>query len=290
MLEFQLPDPRPITSEGITCKLEDARVNVLDVPFVSDFCFCEFSCEKDLLAFAGTSKRERDFYTLYYENRDNDGSTEFFIIKNGVETELVDGVHGRAIENGFIIEFTDIFNTLGSGRYSTRIDVLEFGVERIRTFQYFQVMPFNDLAADGTVRIESLQNGEIEGQFTYNNVPFSIRVYGKLGDRQESFETIKNDTNNRIKEQVHTRNHFEYSLEINTVQHDFMIDILKNYSIGNVVTISDYNIRNQDVYDQLQLTRTDEAATIDNDSQSRYAKYTIKFQDYIQNNIKRPFS
>lgn len=290
MLEFQLPDDRPLLVEGITCKLTGGKLSIPEGPFISDFCFCEFVCETPLLAFAGVTEREKDFYTLYYQNTDLEGSTAFFIVDNGTDIELEDGVHGTAIDHGFIVDFTEIFNRLGHGKYSFRIDINQFGSNFFREYKYFQVTQFDDILADGTVKIESVQNGEIESQFSYNNVPFSIRVYGKFGDMQEKYDAINNDTYSRLVEQVHVRTFFEYSLEINTNQHDFMLDVIKNYSLGSTILISDYNIRNQFVHNKVSVTRSNEAIQIENQKESRYGKYVIKFQEAIQDNIKHPFS
>lgn len=295
MLEFQLPDDRPLLREGITCKLEGESIPIQPEDFVSDFCFCEFVCERPLIAFGGVTERERDRYTLYYQNRDEEeGTLRFFGEYNGIEFELEDGVHGQSIDHGFIVDFHLILTNVGNGKYSFRINILEFGIEKVRNFKYFEVVAFNDILADGTVKIESIQNGRIESQFIYNEVPFSIRMYGKLHDRQEIFESIQNDTNNRRVEEIHTRTHFKYSLEIdcNSVsEHRFVNDLLINYSITDQILISDYNLaRNQYVYNKLPVIRVNESANIENSKESQYAKYTIAVEDSIQNNIKRPFS
>ena len=285
----------PHVGTVIKCRLENNVLTLEPQPFEADFCFCEFACERAFPAFAGSTKREKDFFTLYFENKDTEnGTTEFYGVLNGSDFLLVDGVHGSVINNGFIIDFTKIHNLLGVGKYSFRIDIVEFTRETQRTFKYFDVQPFNQKIADGTVKIEAVQNGEIESQFVYDNVPFSIRLFGKLHDRQEVFETIQNDTYNRQKEDIHTRSYFTYTLEIDSHsvnENSFVNSLLVNYSLANQIKISDYNLaRNQFVYNELLVIRTEEAASIENDPKSQYAKYKIGFQDAIQNNIKHPFS
>lgn len=289
MLVFQLDNPNPTTREGITCFRCDSTIEVNDPILEIDFCFCTFECEEDLLVFAGNVEREKDYFTLYYKSKDESAEISFFID----ETELEDGTHGRSIPNGFIVDFTKIFNEIGPGSYRLKIDVSgEFGVDFELTWGKFKVVPFDISRADGTVKIESIQSGNIESGFDFENenVPFYIRIPALFGNMQKVDELKSNPGSRRQEIQVHDRWWYEYDLEFNTNKYDFVRLILDNMIAGTEVFISDYNLMNMTREKPFNMVQVRQVETeTEHIKLSNTTNYVIKFEDAIKNNVKHPY-
>ena len=288
MLEFQLLDPDPLLREGVTCKFEGIKINVPDPVFSSDFCFCDFECDSNLIAFAGTIDREKDYFTLYHNSKDPDATVQFFIN----DTELVDVIHGTAISNGFIVDFTKIFSVLGGGSYLLKTTISEFGSDLELSYGKFDVMPFSELMAEGTVKIESFQNGSIESYYDFGNenVPFSIRVFGILGNENKVKTSIITPNNSREDIQAHERWHYEYECIFTSNKHGlsrFILDIMMS---SDKILFSDYNKSNMTTdkpFNKLHLREVE--TETEHILGTNTTKYTLSLEESIKNNVKHPY-
>ncbi len=288
MLEFQLPNTTTLIREGITCFRCDASINVEDTTNEIDYCFCDVECETPLIQFASNEEREKDYFTLYYKSKDDTSTTQYFID----DTELIDGVHGVAITSGFEVDFTKIYNTLGGGDYSLKMEVTEWGATFEKVYKLFKVAPFNLLRANGTVKIEAFQSGEIEKSFNFENenVKFSLRIDGILTNKTQITELIDTPDGSRRTIQVHDRFYYEYDLIFSTNKYDFSNLVLENLIIGTTLFVSDYNLQNQtrkEPFNKIPLR------LIETESEhikgTNTTQYTIKLRDALQNGIKHPY-
>ena len=288
MLEFQLPDNNPLIREGITCFKCDSTIVIQPPPQEINYCFCDVECETPLIQFASDNEREKDYFTLYHENKDESGTVKYFI----GDIELVDGLHGTSINNGFEVDFTKIYNVLGGGDYSLKMVINEWGQEFEKVYKLFKVAPFNTLRADGTVKIEAFQSGEIEKSFNFkdDNVKFSLRIDGILKNKTQITELIDTPDGKNNIVQVHDRFWYEYELIFTTNKYDFANLILENLIIGTTLFVSDYNLTNQSRSEPfnsipLRLLET-ESEHIEN---TNTTKYTVKLTDALRDGIKHPY-
>ena len=293
MLVFDLGDANPAIREGITCFICDSTISVTEQGPTLSTCFCDFECESPLLAFAddsdGATERTKDYFTLYYKSKDTTAIITFFI----GDVELIDGTHGQAIPNGFIIDFTKIFTVLGGGQYTLNTIITgEFGITFTKSYGKFLVAPFSEERADGTVKIKSIQNGNIESGFDFGNenVTFYLRVNGIFGDKQKVNEFIKTPNGTRQDVQVHDRWWYEYAFEFGTNKYDFANLILDNMLAGDEVYFSDYNLVNMTKEKPFNniLVREVETET-EHIAGTNSTTYTVKLEDALKNNIKHPY-
>lgn len=293
MLVFDLDNTAPALREGITCFRCDSTINSTPPEDELTTCFCDFECETNLLAFADTSPsatdRTKDYFTLYYKSKDETATIDFKI----GDTVLVDGVHGDSIGNGFIVDFTKIFTELGGGAYTLTIDVSgEFGFDFVKEFGKFQVCPFSELRADGTVKIKSIQNGNIESGFDFEdeNVPFYIRLDGFFGNKKKVNDFIKTPNGSRVDVQVHDRWFYEYEFIFDTNKYNFVNLILDNLLAGDEVYFSDYNLSNMTTKQPFNniLVRETETDT-EHVTGTNTSNYVVKLEDALKNNIKHPY-
>lgn len=288
MLEFELPNTSPLLREGITCKLETSRVQIEDLIEAIDYCFCSFECEENLLAFAGVKEREKDFFTLYYKSKDESATINFFID----DIQLVNDTYGEVIDNGYIVDFTKVFNELGGGLYTLKIEITEFGNTFEKTYGKFEVAPYNQERADGTVRLLSIQSGNIESSFDFGRegVPFMLRFPGILTNRQKVDELKQNQNSNRVEIQVHDRWWYEYELILETNRQKFANFILNTLLPGTELYVSDYNLTNEtreEPYNNIRVRQVE--TSIEHIKGTNTSVYVIKLEDGIKRNIKHPF-
>ena len=288
MLEFQLTDDSPLIREGITCFKCDSTVTVTPLDPETDFCFCEFECEEPLLQFAGTTEREKDYFMLYYKSEDEDLEVKYFIN----DTEIIDDSLGKAINNGYEVDFTKVYNVLGGGDYTLKMEIKEWGVDIVQSWGLFKVAPFNQQRADGTFKIESFQTGNIEKNFNFENenVRFSLRIPGILTNKKEVYELLDTPDGNNRDVQVHDRWWNEYDLIFDSNKYNFVKLMLNNMVFGTEVFISDYSLFNQHKKEPfnrlpLRIVETESERTIGTNT----TEYTIKFRDSLRNGIKHPY-
>ena len=288
MLEFQLLDGNPLIREGITCFKCDSTITVSDLNPEVNFCFCKFECEEPLLAFAGTTEREKDYFTLYGKSLDENYTQTFFIN----DEEIVDDTYGRTIPNGYEIDFTKVFNILGGGDYTLKKEFTEWGVTQTETWGLFRVAPFNEVRADDTVKIEAYQSGSFEKGYDFENedVRFSLRIPGALTNKTEVYELLDTPDSRWMDQQVHDRFWNEYELIFNSNKYNFVRLILENLLFGTVLYISDYGLHNQ--HRKLPFNRIP-LRIVETDSDhlkgTNTTNYTVKLKDALRDGIKHPY-
>lgn len=288
MLDFNFPFVDTISRNGITCFKCDSSVDVGAVNPNIDYCFCQFECEDPLIQFAGNEEREKDYFTLYHKSLDEQSTVNFFIN----DIALLDGIHGKSIPNGFEVDFTKIYDVLGGGDYTLKSEVVEFSIDRTKTWGKFRVVPFNLQRANGTFKMESFQTGSIENSFDFENenVKFSLRLNGILTNKTRVVELLDTPSSRRKDVQVHDRWWYEYDLIFDSNKYDFVSLIFDNMAVGTEIFISDYNLENQTKstpYNKIPLR------LIESESEhikgTNTTKYTVKFRDSLRNGIKHPF-
>jgi len=288
MLEFEISDSNITTREGITCLKCDSSITVEPPVEKVDFCFCNLECESPLLVFAGDTDREKDFFTLYHKSKDESAIIQFFINK----IELVDVTHGKSIPNGFEVDFTKIFNTLGGGDYTLKKVVTEWAVETVTEWGLFRVAPFDLSRADGTVKIEAFQTGNFENGFDFENenVKFSLRIDGTLTNKNEVLELLDTPDGRRNDIQVHDRFWNEYDLIFDSNKYGFMKLLLKNMLFGTQLFVSDYSLSNQ--HKEIPFNRVP-LRLVETDSDhikgTNTTSYSVKLRDSLRNGVKHPF-
>jgi len=292
MLVFDLSNTATAIREGITCYRCASTITAPESLITLDTCFCEFECDYPLLVFADNSltasERTKDYFTLYYKSKDSTATVSFFID----DTELIDITHGESINNGFIVDFTKIYNTFGGGFYTLKININEFGSTFTREFKRFQVAPYSEMRADGTVKIKSIQSGLIESGFDFGSqkVPFHIRIEGIFGNKQKVNEFKKTPDSNYIDRQVHDRWWYEYEFKFNTNKYNFVNLMLDNMLAGDEVYFSDYNLDNMTTTNPFNNVMVREVETETNRvERTNTTQYVVKLEDAVKNNIKRPY-
>jgi len=271
---------------------------------VNDFCYCDLECEEISTVFAsvGNEDYKNDKSSFIYRRYSDSDTVSIKLWKNKVELlELNDNTLGifypqivGALPSAesyvaYLLDWEKVYDIYGAGNYQVITTLNQLGTEILVKSIKFNLMGYSDEAADGTVRIESYQNGNIIGSdfdFTGINWYSSMRIDGKFTETAETFETNEYLTQNYNRKQIQDKIIENYSLETNLLPRSISEVITKNSILDNKILITDYNLFNEKVLRKIDV-RTKEIADKSSYSGIRRSKYVINFSGTVENIIKR---
>lgn len=293
------------------------------IPPPMEFCTCIRQCVPDLDVF--TDKIGDDFYK-------NDFSS-FFIktfnappfalgsvttskivnVDTGVETDLLDGVHGTEIDGVFFywfkVEWYKIWNTLGFGRYRVELQTISLLNSQV-AFEIcsptYHVKPFSEQLANRTVRLELKQQGNLHHANDYTKLQNviaikptfyiyeqQVRLPGALkfaSMDQENDHLVLNDSargSHQIKDQIRPT----YNLEFYLVSSLQSVTVLFEDLFASPVNVTDYNVYNfvadprdpyADQYKSIPLIR--EATDFEPTRRNKRKSFTMTMR-YFNDNV-----
>jgi ribosomal protein S19 len=190
----------------------------------------------------------------------------------------------------FLLYWEDVFAAYGGGEYQIKAQLSTIGVATTYESALFRLMGYSDLAADGTVKIESVQNGNIMSSlFDFAGLEWyqSIRVRGNFYEDSEGFEKIDYKTQNHKKQQVQDKVIENWTLEADMLPRTVSEFLTKNAILSNTFTVTDYNIMNESILRGIEVAP--ESIEKTRFSNNRNSNYIIKFTSREDNIIKRNF-
>lgn len=305
MIIKQLNNSSPMSILSGTANKRDYQiVKPPSAGSVNEFCYCDLECEyvSNVFASVGNEDYKNDKSSFIYRRYSDSDTVLMKLFKNGVDlTDLNDNTLGIFYPQitgalptaesyvAYLLEWEKVYNNYGAGNYQVITTVNQLGTEiEIKSIK-FNLMGYSDEAADGTVRIESFQNGNIIGSdfdFTGINWYSSMRIDGKFIETAETFETNEYLTQNYQRKQIQDKIIENYSLETNLLPRSVTEVITKNSVLANKILITDYNLFNEKVLRKIDV-RTKEISDKSNYSGIRRSKYVINFSGTSENIIKR---
>lgn len=227
----------------------------------AEFCTCN-GCEYIEYAFhdSGTDEWKKDKSSFLVRRNIPAETWVFKLLKNGVTVATVtDSTYGEYYNfgsllysdlKGIVIYWTNVYNAFGNGNYTVRIIRTFYTEETIIDSHIYKVIPYSFDIANGTVRIESVQNGTFIGTgWTYRGLkwPQWIRTNGKFWQKTPTLEVQEYLDSDRQRKQVWDKIVNEYTLELQLLPSFIANEVLYNQILANDLYITDYNI-NFEVY------------------------------------------
>ena len=293
---------------AMATELETVTARIPTQTATLNYGVCPCSCDFDELAFAGET--ESNLYTSdqksYLFKKFATGDTySLKLYKNGsvtgidIDTTIADvwgfgDVKRNGVVDsdysGFLIYWYRVFVLHGYGDYIIKGTQTINGVAIAYESHTFMVRAFNYNLAQGTVKIECVQNGYIESEdidWTGINWYQSVRVRGKLtkGVPKLAQDNYLNSARNvtQIQDQIIDN----YDLELRPLPASIANFIAYNNALANTMLVSDFNV-NPEIYNQLDLVIT-EISEFKSWSQSLNIKGVFKLTDRVQDKIKRNY-
>jgi hypothetical protein len=291
---------------GNATKLDGANLPNIPTTEGSDICLCDLGCEYIENVFGKSSGD-------YWESDKNDfllqklvavDTITFKLYKEDVLVATIsDNTYGtfydfgdlnNALYTGFVIDWELVLVALGIGNYQVKADKVILGTASTFESQKFKLLTYTDYLADGTVRIESYQNGNImSSQFDYTDILAggwyqSFRIKGRLGSPSPKIKTdrILNEDYELV--QVQDKITKEWELETEQLP-AFLVDkLIYDNTLSNQFLVTDYNIYNHEIYRRVDLYAT-EIEKVNEPDRNRERSYKITLTDKLDNHIKRNY-
>ena len=299
MIIIQVPNDKPQDETGQYVAQEVVVKQIPEQP-LDPFCLCTlgfYECNYEEWAFYGGNNDFENDYTTFYVNKvDPSDTVEFVLVDVRTRAEYVlDGSnvsdYGEYFETQDYAGIYVYFDTLKNAfpdleKISFKIKQNVFGSDvESQTHDYY-LMRWNPELADGTVRIETINNGRIESGNDYNQIDWkrSTRIAGHFGNENPSISVDNYQDGERTIKQIQDSIENEYTLETELIPNQIFRMLVFNDLLANEIIISDYNIFNAN-YKGISVTPQ-------NISSSYYEKnskgsYEITFTDRKQNHVKR---
>ena len=251
-------------------------VEVGELPAGMQFDSCKFQCIPKMIRFTdeiGIDGLKNDFTALFV-NTFKGANVEANIIntETGVEYPLVNDDYGKiysfALPNlawGYRIDWFKVWDVLGYGSYKFTIQVKNIVGTVISEFESicFALIKYADEAANGTVRIETIQTGKLAHGNNYKDLVTTggdkvdwvqqWRVFGALmlsGMTRENHRIQKTSRSSlQIKDEIVP----EYDLRIKRIAFSQVNSIIFDGMFANLVKVVDYNVFNFENFKEIEL-------------------------------------
>lgn len=227
-------------------------------------------------------------------------SIEFELLKDGESVAVLnDNTLGeyfpagtftdQPLYSGFVVEWEKVLPIHGAGCYVVQLNSTILGNTTSEQSHHYQLYQFSEAIADGTVRLETYQNGEIEGSdfdFTGINWFSSIRIDGKLTNLTPKFTSDQTKDSTRRVIQIQDSILRQYTLETHLLPSTIANQIMFDGLLSNQIFVTDYNVHSYEVFTQLELY-TNEITKAKFFDRNRNGAFEFKFDGKVQNIIKR---
>lgn len=189
---------------------------------------------------------------------------------------------------GFIVDWNLVQLAFGYGFYTVRTTQVSAGQTYTWDSHKFHVIEYVPERADGTVKIETYQNGSILSGFDYTGIgwPQSLRIDGKFGNKTPTYVTDNFIDTRRKVHQITAEIENVYTLETHLLP-GYISDYLnEDAMLSNIILITDYNLLNQKIYRKFPVYLS-EIKDVNNQVLSTKSNYVYEFKEVDKNNLKR---
>ena len=300
MITTTFSNTRPASMGLMAVKQETTMVKPLEESFI-DYCRCLCACPVVLRVFAHDSGNEfKNDKTAFLQRKTIATDTVVFkLYKDGVFLDNLDSTYGDFYDfgdladpylNGCLLHWDEVYDLHGYGVYQIITSLTSIGTAIDIESDYFELCESTDDRADGTVRIETYQNGYILSGTDYTGLNWyqQHRLPGWFGDKKPTFETDNYLKGDREISQIQDSIRNVYTLETELLPESLLNWITYDGLLSNRILITDYNLCTFERYQKLEVY----PESIDDFSTFRRTPNGLgrfKFTDKKQNILKRNF-
>jgi hypothetical protein len=254
-----------------------------------------------------TDPYRNDFSSVFFQRQTPTDTVTYEIIpaSTGVPVALVDGTHGVLYDfdplntnpdlSYFKVEWRKILSVIGEDVFTIRKAVTIAGVGPTNIdSNSFDLKPFSVARANGTVRIDSKQDGTLERinvNFKNSGYETSLRVQGFFGNAKDAIEkdvvVFSSKKGMRYYEdQITMSNDPDYIFQANNIPECISRELRKFVIFANEIFISDYNLNNHSYEYELFPVTLEDVATNDYPVLGRGVNIEMTFKDRSKDNRK----
>jgi len=313
-IQTDIANPTPMDQLFMASRLALTGIPVRIVTAPVDFCYCDIECLYEEIAVVnpGGITRENDTTSFLFTKLGPTDTIVFKIFKGeALKATIVDNTFGEffgagftiadnpdaADYVGFIVDWSLVFTAFGAGVYTVRADTVIVGDAKTVRSHNYRVVQYSDGVADGTIRIKTIQNGNIlSNPLNYTGLQWeqNIRIEGILFDKEPKLNVDNYIDGDRRLQQIQDQIINNFTIETRLLPADVSSKIIYDLFLSNRILVTDYNILNEDVinfektYNEIELY-PEEIEKPTHFSKITTRLYVWKFVDKLQNTLKRNF-
>lgn len=288
---------------GVVIKLDTSPIRPIPPGETESliFCPCDYRCTFEEKVFADDSGDgiKNDVTDFLFKKITAADTIKIELLKGGIiRAEITDNTYGQYYNGftnyplyvGWLADWTAIYNAFSGGRYQIKVTSTILGEENIFFSRYFRLNSYDDLTANGTVKIQTIQRGNIaNNEFNFTNLlpngwPTSLRLFGQFGEMQPNLERdIYQDSSYR---EVQNRDQTlrNYTLSLLQVPETIQNRLATVDMLANEIVITSYGVLQERKYQKYPVVP-------EGFSEVKYDKlgntyFEIEFSDRQKNIIK----
>jgi hypothetical protein len=304
---------KPMYLAGFSGYLDAKAVNGGGSAYTADICNCYGECEYKELAFVNSNSVnwwQNDLTSLIAGRIFSTDTITFSILKNGVQIAVLnDNTYGTLYDygslynpldkdyltsqaylnyKGFIVDWKKVKIGFGYGEFQLKTTIVSLGTNYDKISHIYNVVEYNAERADNTVRIETYQKGAILNGFDYTGINWyqSIRIKGKFGNKKPTITDNNYQNTNREITQIQTKISNTFELETQLLPSNIYNPINYDSLLANDIFITDYNIKNQQLY-RREPVYFENFAEVTNHELSIKSNFVYTFKAKFDNIVKR---
>lgn len=277
MIIEELPNGKPYSAlSGMAEKVLGPNLPKVVVTPTNDICICDFvDCEyiETVFSDTGGDSYKQDFSDFLFKRFLATDSIQLFLQKDSNDiVELTDDTYGTLFDGfpdgddvqqlyyGFVINWTSVFAAFGGGVYNLRVVKDILGNQTEETSRLFRLYTYSDIAADQTVKIVSVQNGNILGSefdFTGLNWRQYVRIPGVFGNPVPVLETDRYQTQQKELRQIKDTMSREWTLKTKKINWEVAEKLIYNKLLANQILITDYKVKAEAIWRDIDVKPTE---------------------------------
>lgn len=307
MIITQLPNTSAyFIGSANACKILGPSLPEIPILELNDSCICDFiECKYIEKIFVSPGNE-------YWKNDMSEFLFKRFVTADTVDIELylgetkvadlntntygtffngfASGSTEQQIYVGYLIDWELVYGAFGAGVYQVKAQLNIIGVSTEFESRQFNVCIYSDLAADGTVRIESSQNGNIIGnQFDFSGLDWyqSVRIPGRFGNPTPIYENDRYVTETRKVRQIKDKMSREWTLNTKKIDYEVANKLIYNKLLANEILITDYSLKAESIWRRIGVFPSEVSKSeLTNTPNKTYSITFVDNKDYF---IKRNF-
>lgn len=262
-----------------------------------EFCLCECPYAQYVFHSDDGLFWKNDKTSVLFKKYLPSDTIEIQLWKDGVQKDVLNSsVYGEYFNItskdyiGYVVDWKKVFDAFGNGGYQIKAAQIILGQSTPWESVEYNLFPYNSVLANGTVRIETTQNGNImssDFDFTGLNWYSSYRISGRFRV-EESIEIDRYLTSAYRYDQIQDVIPEKYTLETKLLPSAVTKVLIKDSLLANDFLITSYHELDHDKYIRVPVYPSAIPAQ-GQPSQTSKKKYTIEFDNRFNIARKRNF-
>lgn len=296
MVFKELTNLNPINLCGMATTIVTENVTTPSTPYDVDFCYCNYECEECYDVWGGgLLDWQNDNTAFAFIKTIATDTFSFSLWKNGVNVATItDNTYGDFVSTytdnhkqySFVIDWDLVYQAFGFGKYVIKNNYTVLGLANEYVSQEYCLSLYNDREADGYIKIDWFQ----EGNILSNNFKFKTPLFNSI--KFKGYFTLNNPKTNKD----------SYATSSREIK-QFRTEQINNYTLTTkLINESLYNVFNENVFLAEKLTITDfnlfgtnykeknfkfvECSELNDEIGTRKIDLNLSLEDYKQHIIK----